>query len=50
MELEKPVIGTIVPAPATLPILSYTLIAVSNAAININIIVVIVEAVFLSNP
>ena len=40
IEFAKPVIGTIEPAPANLPILLYTLIAVKKIPININEILV----------
>ena len=36
MEFENPVIGTMLPPPANLPILSYTPIAVKKDAKNIN--------------
>ena len=50
IELEKPVIGTIEPAPAYLPILLYNLREVSNAPINIRLAEVIVAAVNSSIP
>ena len=50
IELEKPVIGIIEPAPATLPNFEYTFIAVRKAPKNINEIVHIIEASSLFTP
>ena len=44
IELAKPVIGTIVPAPAKLPILSKTPIAVKKVAIKISMISIHAES------
>lgn len=50
MELAKPVIGTMEPAPANLPIRLYTLIAVKKMPIKTSVILVTEDAVSLSRP